>query len=79
MVKPHIESTVFVFIVQCSYPSIAGYGNLDKNPSPPVFGYGSEHVKFSAIDVFIHAVQCTNLEGVYSDILAQFAGNEEAL
>ena len=31
MVKPHIEIAVFVFIVLCPYPSIAGYGNLDKN------------------------------------------------
>ena len=44
-----------------------------------MFGYGSEHVKYAAVDVIIHAVQCTNLEGVHSDILAQFAGNEEAL
>ena len=46
---------------------------------PTIVGYRSEHIKLVAVDVFIHVIQPTILEAVYSDILTHFAGNEEAL
>jgi hypothetical protein len=54
-------------------------GTWTKTPYPTTVAYGREHVKFVAVDVFVCVVQYMSLEGVHSDILAQFAGYEEAL
>jgi len=79
MAKPQIESAVLDFIILCSHPTRIWELGEEKNSYPTIVGYRSEHVKLVSVDVFIHVVQPTILEAVYSDILTRFAGNEEAL